>query len=399
METVTIPKSVIAIWGSSFEGCNSLSSIVVDKDNQYYDSRENCNAIIETTTNTLIIGGNKTIIPNSVTSIGGDAFIGRKGLTSINIPCNVTLLYSRSFEGCYDLNSIVVDSENKIYDSREECNAIIETSTNKVIVGSNNTIFPSSVNSIEWDAFNGRKITSVTIVKNIETIGSQAFYNCKLENVITLSTKTLFETAFSNATYQHAMLYIPTNTWWEIVYESSWYQFNNIRETVSSPDELSTSRAYTMMDANTFEYTIYDDINHELATKNSHYMLDEGNPNNCWQIVKKDNCLYLYNIGAHKYASVSESGKLSITDTPIPVDMRQGAKGIVFDEHSEKQWNFVLNQKMEVDKNVTCIDEMVVKSEDTNGLYGLDGCKINRHKKGVNFIRTRDGRMRKVMVK
>ncbi|MBR2250000.1 MAG: leucine-rich repeat domain-containing protein, partial [Prevotella sp.] len=82
LTSVTIPNSVTSIGGGAF---SDLTSIVVEKGNTMYDSRDNCNAIIETATNTLICGCKATVIPNSVTSIGSSAFYGCSGLTSVTI--------------------------------------------------------------------------------------------------------------------------------------------------------------------------------------------------------------------------------------------------------------------------------------------------------------------------
>ena len=89
LTSVTIPNSVEFIDGYAFSGCRSLSSIFVEEDNCVYDSRENCNAIIETSTNTLIAGCKNTIILNSITEIGDYAFVGCVDMTSIKIPNSV----------------------------------------------------------------------------------------------------------------------------------------------------------------------------------------------------------------------------------------------------------------------------------------------------------------------
>ena len=97
---IVIPASVTKISGYAFRGCTSLTSIVVDADNKVYDSRENCNAIIETETNLLIKGCNKTIIPKSVTKIGCYAFSGCTDLTSVVIPEGVTEIEYHAFHRC-----------------------------------------------------------------------------------------------------------------------------------------------------------------------------------------------------------------------------------------------------------------------------------------------------------
>ena len=99
LTSVTIGSSVKSIGGHAFEGCYGLTSITVESGNQYYDSRNNCNAIIDSD-NQLIVGCKNTIIPSSVTSIGTYAFSGCSGLTSINIPQNVTSIGDYAFSGC-----------------------------------------------------------------------------------------------------------------------------------------------------------------------------------------------------------------------------------------------------------------------------------------------------------
>ena len=91
-----------------FYACSSLTSISIDKENNHYDSRDECNAIIETSTNTLIQGCNNTIIPNSVTSIGDYAFYGCSGLTSVTIPNSVTSIFGYAFENCSSLTSVTI---------------------------------------------------------------------------------------------------------------------------------------------------------------------------------------------------------------------------------------------------------------------------------------------------
>ncbi len=124
--SITIGNSVTSIGNYAFSGCTGLSSIKVEQGNTKYDSRDNCNAIIETATNTLIAGCQSTVIPNSVTSIGKRAFSGCTGLTGITIPNSVTSIGNYAFSGCTGLQSVVLGSGMKTiyYDAFRDCTSM-----------------------------------------------------------------------------------------------------------------------------------------------------------------------------------------------------------------------------------------------------------------------------------
>ena len=148
--SITIPSCVRSIGDCAFGGCFSFISIVVENGNTAYDSRENCNAIIETATNTLIAGCQNTFIPNSVTSIGNGAFEFCISLTSITIPSSVTSIGRGAFASCSSLTSITI---------------------------------PNSITSIEQYAFNEcTSLTSITIPYNVTSIGYHAFYGTGIYN-------------------------------------------------------------------------------------------------------------------------------------------------------------------------------------------------------------------------
>lgn len=112
LTSITIPASVTNLPSENpFEGCSNLMSIIVSTDNTVYDSRNNCNAIIETSSNTLITGCNNTIIPSSVTQIGGLAFCFCRSLTSIYIPESVTTIGRQAFKFCLGLTAIYIQSD------------------------------------------------------------------------------------------------------------------------------------------------------------------------------------------------------------------------------------------------------------------------------------------------
>ncbi|MBR4389660.1 MAG: leucine-rich repeat domain-containing protein [Prevotella sp.] len=91
-----------------YVGCSDLTAIQVEIGNTVYDSRENCNAIIETASNTILRGCQNTVIPNSISSIGEEAFYHCTCLTSISIPNSVTSIGKYRFSLCWNLATVII---------------------------------------------------------------------------------------------------------------------------------------------------------------------------------------------------------------------------------------------------------------------------------------------------
>ena len=167
--SVSIPSSVTTIGRCAFKGCAKLSSINIPKSVTSIGNYAFSNCI----------GLSSVTIPNGMTNIGSAAFYGCKGLKSIFIPHSVTSIGDAAFKGCTGLTSISVDSNNNTYDSRNNCNAIISSKKNQLIVGCQNSTIPISVTDIGDSAFYGcTGLTSVTIPDRVTRIGNSAFYNC-----------------------------------------------------------------------------------------------------------------------------------------------------------------------------------------------------------------------------
>ena len=198
LKNIFIPHSVESIGTAAFGGCG-LTSIVVATNNPVYDSREDCNAIVETATNTLIAGCKETFIPNSVTSIGAAAFYDCSNLTSLEIPNSVTSIGRSAFENCSDLTSLEIpNSVTSIGDyAFYGCSGLSRlvlpnsiTSIGKAVVygcsNLTNLVIPNSVTSIGDYAVNRcSSLKNIFIPHSVESIGNYAFYGCsELQSVV-----------------------------------------------------------------------------------------------------------------------------------------------------------------------------------------------------------------------
>ena len=141
-------------------------SIIVDPANKVYDSRDNCNAIIETATNTLLAGCSKTVIPDSVTAIDNRAFSGCTGLKQVELPAGLNSIGDSAFIGCTSLTSVVIPDQVTAIpgEAFRGCSALTSVT------------LPENLNRIGWFAFFCcDSLKSVTIPASVEFIGDEAF--------------------------------------------------------------------------------------------------------------------------------------------------------------------------------------------------------------------------------
>ena len=173
---LTISQETTNIDDNAFLSCHNFTSIIVEAGNTSYDSRNNCNAIIETNSNKLIAGCGSSTIPNSVTSIGDWAFSNCSALTSLNIPNSVTSIGQSAFNNCSGLLSISIP--NSIM--------TIEDWTFNGCSSLSSITIPNSVTIIGNGAFSSSGLISITIPDGVTSIGQGVLYNCMQLSSVTL---------------------------------------------------------------------------------------------------------------------------------------------------------------------------------------------------------------------
>lgn len=206
LASIALPASITSIGGSAFQGCEGLADVyITDMDAWCRIEFENysSNPTMFCADNIWLNGKKITAVtvpegvtslsytfygfkdleqvklPKSLTYIGIGTFDRCRGLTRVTIPASVTEIDADAFSGCTGLISLRVDEKNAVYDSRNHCNAIIETASNTLIIGCKVTEIPASVTGIGPYAFCEHKnLTSIIIPASVTSIGDQAFVKC-----------------------------------------------------------------------------------------------------------------------------------------------------------------------------------------------------------------------------
>ena len=153
---------------------NSITTLTVDKDNPVFDSRDNCNAIIETATNTLLHATLTTEIPKSVTALGTEAFNTLQRMTSVTIPSWITSIGRRAFQYCTGLQTIYCEIEKPFPISNETFIWVTDNATLYVPYGTK-SLYQATEG---WKLFTNIVEMSQSAIREIKrpTITSDAVY-------------------------------------------------------------------------------------------------------------------------------------------------------------------------------------------------------------------------------
>lgn len=355
-----LPKSVEVIGYSIFANCTGLSTIKVNEGNSKYDSRDNCNAIIESGSNTLIAVCKNTVIPYTVTSIGTAAYSYCNDITSVVIPENVTTISDYAFYYCRGLRSITFPKNLKFVGDCvfQECTGLEAVNISdldaychisfgwyaplfyahhlylngKEVTGE--VVFPNDITTISNAIFEGcYGITSVVIPEGVTSIGQAAFKDCpNLKSVTMPSTlKSIVQEAFIGCTSLNSIT-IPDGV--TSIGESAFYDCTNLTTVVAEMTTPVVISRYVF--SNRANATLYVPKGSKAAYETADYWKEFKNiveMNSLGDLdgdgsVTKDDVMVLVDIILGKQtnydasaADVNGDGRITIADVTALVNM------------------------------------------------------------------------------
>lgn len=435
---VFIPNTLTKIYEFPFSKCSDIETFVVEEGNPQYDSRNNCNAIIETSTQTLIHACYNTTIPDGIKVIGGGAFLHSSKIKQIILPSSIKKIeggafsdcinleqihlpeglevIGNAFENCDNLKSIHIPSTvkeidwgveldskdtnifpctnletisvaegNSVYDSREGCNAIIRTSDNTLLSGCMNTIIPSSVEKIGHKAFyNCTALTTIEIPGNVQIIGPSAFRRCQELTSVVFGegTATIDGKAFMGCSKLSKILF--SNTIREIKMEAFEGCYSLTSLTIpEGVKHIGWHAFYGCCNIETLYIHIREEDFNDGGIKIDDSGLDLTSPINLNNSLKYVYCFSEkpFNISPEAFYKNSYNSGQEVT-LYVPIGSSELYK-------NDENWKLFISPKgtknIVEEFDVTGIENIKILSYPQE-IYSIDGIKMPYTKKGVNII-------------
>ena len=437
MTSLTIPKSVTSIkyHRGFFYNCNKLASIVVEEGNPNYDSREGCNALIETASNKLLYGTPSSFIPNSIATIGVAAMT-HLNVTTLTIPNSVTTIEDGAFSGCTELTSVYIGTglEHIGENIFNECSKLktVEINSNS-LVSKNYTSEEINVSGLLWgssveEIILGENVTSVgehafvrgnfkslKMSDNLTTIGDNAFWECPKLTSIEFSNNLEYigQWAFAGC-MELPSVTIPRSVKCIDLIAFQWC--NKLTKVEVNSNEVVSrdgEQFYTLMSCfgkQVKEYMLGEDVKKiayiafaeseklTTVTISSHLTcVDDSAFHKCTSLED----VYLY------AEQVPQTGKDIFVDSNYKNATLHVPANAVEAYRNAEQWKDfgnIVALTEEDPKPTTGIDDMekrVVERETPTAqhYYTIDGKQLSALRRGVNIVKMSDGTTRKVVVR
>ena len=259
----------------------------------------------------------------------------------------------------------------------------------------------SANNNIKHLYIGDKEITTLTLSSDVEEISNGAFYYIPIRSVISKAETVpgISSASFSAQTYNHAPLYVPSDSYYDYAFDGEWYKFVNIKKYVDNLDKAAEDKAYMLMNEENTRYIVYDNVNDKLNTIDISD-IDESNLNNSWMVVNVDGKQYLYNIGAKKYAvSSNNSIGYELAEGVHGVNVAKTRASIVNDDNTLYVENGSVFVDEKLKEEIALSIDGIKMDENVNDVYSVSDTRISSPRNGINIIRMSDGTIRKVYVK